>query len=627
MDNYGALRVVSAGIDIVPGDIEHNIDSMVNRIKEINSGAKLVSMIVFPELACTGMMGDQFFMAGVRQLFHLSNLRRTLEPIVSALSYRQVAFIGAPVYYGNRLYDCAVAINSNGVVSIIPKVHVSQAESRWFTSGKDACIGDYKSADILSVDIYEVDTAYIGVEVGDDLLAVMPPSLKKADAGAHIIVNCGSSRRTIGGRHEYRDAVREISKRGRLAYIYSSSDALNNSDLYEQQNMVYCLGERTLVAEGCKKSDGYVVADIPINQLMNEKLRCAWGNSDAYMCEMEVPAMLTVTSAPVLPAYPFRVHYRNREYDIFDMQVKALMLKWKSAHSDSVVIGVSGGVDSTLTLLVADRARRLLGYGKDSVVCVTMPYIWTTSKTKDNAIALAEGLGYDILTISISESVKQHLKDIGLPEDDRSVAYENAQARERTQILMDLGNVVNGFVLSTGDMSEAALGWCTYNGDHMGMYNTNSGLPKTVIYDVLNELIHRSRENGGYQHVGDIISSILSTPVSPELLGEQRTEDVVGPYVLNDFILYHVLWNGFSSGDIEELLVRLLNEHEKMGKPLTSKKYTKEDVHELVGNFFNRFKRAQFKRNCSPDGVNIFDVSLDGSSGWVMNSIAAVQEM
>ena len=602
-------------------------DTIVND-KELNQ----CNIIVTPELSITGytcqdmFFNEQLLDTAYEQMLDLSRLLPT-----------KMIVVGCPIRKNGKLLNCACTLLDGNIVYMRSKKYLANYnefyEKRWFDT-------EDEEDSILNIQFRKNQAAQVisvglGAEICEDLWSVNPPSNSLALGGAEILVNLSASDEVIGKADFRRELVTMQSAKTISAYVYCSAGMTESTS-----DVIY--GGHNIIAENGKilaESDlfgitnkGKVIADIDIDMLRHDRLQnktfsCSTHKAKAYNISYRTrfPGTTgTVRTISMTPFVPSDSDGRksNKCLEIFNIQKNALAVRWNKVGSEHLVLGVSGGLDSTLALLVAVGAADVLGYDRKRIIGVTMPCFGTTSRTKDNAIALMKYLKVTSKEINIGDSVAQHLKDLGLSEDDRSIAYENAQARERTQVLMDYANMIGGFVVGTGDLSELALGWCTYNGDHMSMYNVNASIPKTLVREIVFyagvSMINKTGcINTKKNKLMQCIMDILYTPVSPELLPPspdgkivQLTEDSVGPYVLNDFFLYYHMRYGFEPSKIIELANIAVEQSEY--------NYTEKEIIEWLLKFYNRFERAQFKRNCCPDCVKVGSVSLNPRGDWRM---------
>ena len=614
----GTFRVGAFSPVVHIGNPKRNAEEIADILSK-SSRLKGCDIVVTPELSITGYTcQDMFLNSNI-----LAEAKKSLLDLSRKLpTETMLLVVGAPMVIEGKIYNCAVYLHrQRGIIGAVPKTYLANYgefyEDRWFTPGDNNIILDY------------CNMIRIGCEVCEDLWAPIPPSTELALAGAQILLNCSASNELVGKRDFRRDLVRMQSAKTLSAYVYCSAGMTESvSDLVYGGHNIIAENGRILAESDLFdiESRGIVVADIDLDILNHERLHNkTFSRYQGTAKDMKITHIDRILGAldekssvhrtvDILPFVPKDPSDRRRRcLEIFDMQASALASRWMSTGSNHLVIGVSGGLDSTLALLVACRAADIAGMNRKDVVGITMPCFGTTSRTKTNAIKLMEILGCDSHEIDISKSVTQHLKDLGIPENDRSVAFENAQARERTQVLMDFANFIGGFVVGTGDLSELALGWCTYNGDHASMYNVNGSIPKTLVRSMVEFVGGRLSNDFELQN---ILDDILDTPVSPELLPpdasgniQQLTEDSVGPYVLNDFFLYYHVRYGMSPSKIEAL-AKVACEQSK------EYKFSDEDIEKWLKKFYARFARAQFKRNFCPDGVKVGSVSLSPRGDW-----------
>lgn len=613
MKEYGYIKVGAFVNKLHLGNPKENAKEI---IKGITEGIKKeVAILLTPELSLTGYTcGDMFLQDKL-----LKESLNALEKIKEATKDKDIiVLVGIPLKIDNELYNCATVLENGKILGVIPKTFIPNYnefyEARWFSSSKNLkrnkinLLGE--EVPVSTNLLFRENEICFAVEICEDLWTVNPPSNSHAQAGANIIFNLSSSNEGIG-KHEYRkNLVSMQSAKTISAYIYASSGPGESSSdiLFGGASMIYENG--SLLAENKRFTfeNNLITADIDIKKLQNDRLK-----NKSYMANAKLEEYLTI---PVFlrdskklerayKEYPFVpsniLERKKRSEEILDIASTALARRLMTLNYPKCVIGMSGGLDSTLAFLIIIRALKKLNRDATDILGITMPGFGTTSRTYDNACNLVKEYGGVLKEISIKEACLVHLKDIGLDENDRSVAYENAQARERTQILMDVANKENGIVIGTGDLSELALGWCTYNGDHMSMYAVNSSIPKTLVRYLVEYV--KEEETGKKK---EILEDILNTPISPELLPPdklgnmlQKTESTIGPYVLHDFFLYHFLRYG---AEPKKLLYIAINTFKDT--------FTKEEIKKWLKVFLNRFFTQQFKRNCIPDGVKVGSISL-----------------
>ena len=651
--NYGYVKVASAIPSVRVGDVAYNVEQIENLV--IQAEGKGVEVIVFPELSLTGYTCQDLFR---QQLL----LDRVEQGVMRLMDFTRkldiIAIVGAPVPVGNLLLNCAVVIQKGHVLGMVPKFYLPNYsefyEKRWFASAQDLRDMELRYAGNvvnMTADVQLFRTAdgvLFGIEICEDVWAPAPPSNKLALAGADIVFNLSASDELIG-KHDYlKSLLSQQSARTMTGYVYSSCGFGESTQdvVYGGNAMIYENGK--LLAEAARFS---LEPQMMMTQIDVEKLRSERrGNStyvnaqrnvkfslldkqfairiiDAFPKEMEREFNLERTISP----HPFIPAMEDMEIsceEIFNIQVMGLVKRLVHTHAETAVIGISGGLDSTLALLVCVKAFDKLKRSRKGIVGVTMPGFGTTGRTYNNAMELMRSLGITVKEVSIVDAVTQHFEDINHDISVHDVTYENSQARERTQVLMDMANKLNGMVVGTGDLSELALGWATYNGDHMSMYGVNASVPKTLIRYLVNYVAQREVDDQSAQTLQDIID----TPISPELIPadekgniQQKTEDLVGPYELHDFFLYYFLRFGFSPKKIFMLAKNAFIENKskrvKLG-PNDPETYDEETIKKWLRVFVRRFFSQQFKRSCLPDGPKVGSVSLSPRGDWRMPSDA-----
>ena len=621
---FGFVKVAAATPLVKIADCHANAEAIDRLTAEaVERG---VSVVVFPELSLTGYTcGDLFLQSRIIEAGDeaLAQLLATPRPIVS--------IIGMPIYYKNNLYNCAVVIANGKICGIVPKSYIPNYsefyESRWFTEGRDI-----RNAEITicgqrvrfgSDLLFEVHGTRFGVEICEDLWVPAPPSSDMALAGATLIFN-QSATPEILGKHTYlRSLIKQQSARALCGYVYSSAGVGESStDLVFTGNGIIAENGKIIASrKRFVREARLTVADIDVEHIFNERRRhTSFINLDNRfdVIKIDIPQPKSELERVVNPT-PFIPEDLNEGCaEAFTIQSAGLAQRLAHIGCNKVVLGISGGLDSTLALLVTVATFDLLGLDRKGIIGVTMPGFGTTDRTYQNALTLMAELGITTREISIRKACEQHFEDIGLDPNERGAAYENSQARERTQILMDLANLVGGIVIGTGDLSEAALGWATYNGDSMSMYNPNCSIPKTLV----RKLVEWCAESNQNEQVRATLKDIVDTPVSPELLPAdskgniaQKTEDLVGPYALHDFFIYNFLRNGFSPAKIEYLAQKAFEGE-----------YSAEEIKHWLQVFLRRFFSQQFKRSAMPDGPKVVTVSLSPRGDLRMSSDAMVAE-
>lgn len=627
MNRYGYMKAAGAISPVRAADCRYNaagIERMIRRAAE--AGAELV---VFPELSLTGYTcGDLF-----GQPVLIRAAEQALAQLVAATAECPVcAVVGLPVADGPALYNCAAAFAGGKILGIVPKSHIPNYtefyEARWFASGAEVrgkrivlCGQEVP----FGVDLLlEINGVECGIEICEDLWVPAPPSAEMALAGARVIVNLSASPEQVGKYEYLRSLVAQQSARLRAGYLYVGAGfGESSTDLVFSGNVLIAdRGQWLAASERFSLEEQLITAEIDVEQIETDRLRTTTFRPRSAAPEFtrckcgfavkELPLQRPVDPTPFVPADPAARDARCEE--IFNIQTNGLAQRLCHTGCRNAVVGISGGLDSTLALLVTVRTFDRLGYDRQGIHGITMPGFGTTGRTYRNALELMRQLGITLREISIVKAVEQHFSDIGLPADDRSATYENGQARERTQILMDYANKVNGLVIGTGDLSELALGWATYNGDHMSMYGVNGSVPKTLVRHLVGWVAEH--ETGT---VRETLLDIIDTPVSPELLpadekGEiaQKTEDLVGPYELHDFFLYHFIRRGFAP---EKLLM--------LAECAFAGSYSRQTILKWMQIFFRRFFAQQFKRSALPDGPKVGSVSLSPRGDWRMPSDAS----
>ena len=616
MKNLGFVRVGSIVNKLVLADPISNANELVKMIKEAES--KDVAIVLTPQLSLTGYTcGDLFFQEKL-----LSSAIEGLEIVLDETKELDIiSIIGMPLRIDNGIYNVAVVINRGDILGIVPKTNIPnyKEEARWFNdSSKLVCdeitlLGQevLVNTNMIFRDINNKNISF-AVEISEDLEDASAMSVQHSANGANIIFNLASSNEVVG-RSKYRhELIKNHSRKNICAYVYASSGiGESTSDLvFSGASMIYEDGDKLAENKLYDFNSNLVFADIDVDKLTNLRSRNNNYNYNVYagMDIYEIVEVLVRDSKEFnrdYKEYPFvpknDEERAERCEEIFKIQAAGLARRLVQLNYPKCVLGISGGLDSTLAFLVVAEAYKMLGLDNKDIIGVTMPGFGTTGRTYNNACDFVKAYGATLKEVSIKEAAIQHMKDIGLDENDRSVAYENLQARERTQILMDIANMMNGFVIGTGDLSELALGWCTYNGDHMSMYGVNGAIPKTLVRYLVDYVADNSEEDKK-----KVLKDILDTPISPELLPPdkagnilQQTESSIGPYVLHDFYLYHFLKYGASPKKIYFL-----------AQETFKGKFDDETLKKWLKVFVKRFFTQQFKRNCVPDGVKVGTIGL-----------------
>lgn len=631
----GLVRVGAAVPSLALGNVKENMKRHLAMMREAKE--KHVSIVTFPELSLTGYTcGDLFFQ---RRL--LDDVTDALLTLKDEMPEEIIAVVGAPLEMEGALYNCAVVLHKGEIISAVPKTFLPNNgefyEKRWFQSGdarRDASVAIPKlKTDVCRQAIFETeDGVRFGIELCEDLWAPLPPSTMLSVEGAEIILNLSASNELLSKREYRQQLISQQSARCQCGYVYVSAGmGESSSDLvFSGHSVIASCGTVIRESEGYLADNYLMTADIDIDRIRADRMKqssfadCAaqvramWKQAPNILRTME-NALLPDDAAPDyrVSKHPFipsdKASRQLRCAQILAMQATALARRL-SVTGGKVVVGISGGLDSTLALLAACKAVDMLHLPRTNILGITMPCFGTTDRTYHNALDLMTSLGVSQREIPIHNAVRQHFADIGHDESDHSVTYENCQARERTQVLMDVANKIGAIVLGTGDLSEIALGWCTYNADHMSMYGVNSGVPKTLVRWV----IQTAAENEAFSSSRECLQSILDTPISPELLPPdekgnilQQTEDVVGPYALHDFFLYYAIRFGYPPKKVFELCCIAFQDD-----------FSCETIRKWLKNFYRRFWTQQFKRNCMPDGVKIGSIALSPRGDWRMPSDA-----
>lgn len=630
--NDGFFRAAACVPLVSVADVDANVLSIKIVVNlAVERGAHLA---VCPEMCVTAYT--------CADLFHSQTLLDAAEQAVADLVRWSVncpcAFvIGAPLRVGGALYNCAFAICQGRLLAVVPKTYVPNYnefyEKRWWQPAPAGEPFDVQVAGLTAPfgtrQLLRIDGVCVGIEICEDLWTPVPPSSLAAMAGAQVIANLSASDDLIGKYEYLLSLVRQQSARCLAGYVYSSAGyGESSTDLvFDGKALIAENGALLAKGERWQRDERVVVADIDIDALNHDRMRtgsfadCAsrhdamrWPIIDAETGYNRHNDKIERQIKP-LPFVPSDDAMGSRCREIINIQAAGLMRRLEQVNCRALVIGISGGLDSTLALLVAAWAYDRLGWDRKGIVGITMPGFGTSGRTKSNAVELMEQLGVTMMEIPIGAAVEQHFRDIGQDPDVHDVTYENSQARERTQILMDVANKMGGMVLGTGDLSELALGWATYNGDHMSMYGVNAGVPKTLV----KHLVRHFTDEPAYAACRDTLLDIIDTPISPELIPAdaqghitQKTEDLVGPYELHDFFLYYTLRYGFTPA-------RIL----RMARQAFAGAYADDVIAKWLHTFCRRFFQQQFKRSCLPDGPKVGSVCLSPRGDWRMPSDAS----
>jgi len=624
--NYGFIRVAAAIPELRVADCAFNISKIAELAKEADN--MQVQAICFPELSITGYTcADLFFQ---QQLLY--DAEKALHEL-QLLTYNTsiLLIVGMPVRLQNQLYNVAVVLQSGKILGIVPKTNLPNNnefyEKRWFAPALNTdcteIILDDQTVPFGTGLLFTANAFSFGIEICEDLWVPIPPSSQLAIQGADVIFNLSATNELIGKHNYLRQLIEQQSARCNAGYVYASAGAGESTTdvVYAGNALIAENGKILAASERFSFEQQLVITEIDVERLQAERIRNTNFQNEkskityqkvSFECKPFDNDLLT----RIFDKHPFVPHLSSRTAsceEIFSIQMGGLAKRWKHTHAENLVVGISGGLDSTLALLVCVKTADKLGYDRNRIIGVTMPGFGTTNRTYTNALSLMKSLGITVKEISIKDACIQHFKDIEHDINQHDITYENTQARERTQLLMDLANKHNGLVIGTGDLSELALGWATYNGDQMSMYGVNSGVPKTLVRYLVDWASH---ELDAFSEI--ILQDILDTPVSPELLpadenGEiaQKTEDLVGPYELHDFYLYYFVRFGFSPSKILFL-----------AKKAFDNQYDNETIEKWLQVFIKRFFQQQFKRSCMPDGPKVGSINLSPRGDWRMPSDA-----
>lgn len=624
---HGFIKVAAATPDIRVADVDYNKGQIIKQMDEAaEAGAKI---IVFPELCITGYTCSDLFLQDIL----LNSAKKALVEIAEhTKNLDALVFVGVPIAVGGELYNVAAALNHGNILGFTTKSFLpnygefyemrqfrpgpKKAEKILF-GGKEIPFGPQ----LLFVE-NQMANLIVSAEICEDVWSPVPPSIEAAREGATVIVNCSASDETIG-KASYREAlISGQSARLISGYIYANAgEGESTTDLvFGGHNLIAENG--TILAEAKRFSNGIIYTEFDVQKIANERRKNTTFTETQEHVLPRIPFGLEQTETILTRTFPSRPFVprddqerAKRCEEILTIQAMGLKKRLAHTHAKSAVVGISGGLDSTLALLVTAKAFDALGLERSGITAVTMPCFGTTDRTYQNACKMSLKVGATLREVRIGDAVMQHFKDIGHDPQDHSVTYENSQARERTQVLMDIANQTGGLVIGTGDMSELALGWATYNGDHMSMYGVNASVPKTLV----RHLVHYFADACEDSSLKEVLYDVLDTPVSPELLppkdGEiaQKTEDLVGPYELHDFFLYYFLRMGYEPGKIY-----------RIAKLSFAREYDDETIYKWLRTFCWRFFSQQFKRSCLPDGPKVGTVALSPRGDWRMPSDACV---
>ena len=624
----GFIKVAAATPKIKVADPVYNTEEILKIIDETEK--KGASILVFSELTISGYTcGDLFLQQPL-----LTECKNQLLRIVKATENKSMlVVVGCPIVIKQKLYNCAVVISDGSILGIVPKTHLPNYsefyELRHFTSGEgleeDLWFGEeFGYVNVAVNQLFkckEIPELVVACEICEDLWVPLPPSTYHAMAGATVICNPSASVETTTKESYRRSLVSNQSARLLAAYIYADAgEGESTQDVVYSGHHLIC-ENGSVLAEAKRFTNEIIYADIDVQKLAAERRKMTsfpGGQTDDYFEQefsLEVKENKITRTFPKAPFVPDNQDERDKRCDeILSLQSMGLKKRLEHTNCKHAVVGISGGLDSTLAVLVTARAFDLLDIPRENLICVTMPCFGTTDRTYQNAVSLIKELGATLKEVRIEKAVRQHFADIGHDENNHDVTYENSQARERTQILMDMANQYNGMVIGTGDMSELALGWATYNGDHMSMYAVNCSVPKTLV----RYLVLYYAETTDNKKLSEVLMDVLDTPVSPELLPpvdgviSQKTEDLVGPYELHDFFLYYMLRFGFPKSKLY-----------RMAKLTFDGVYDDETIKKWLDKFYWRFFSQQFKRSCRPDGPKVGSVAVSPRGDLRMPSDAS----
>ena len=631
----GFICVAAGTPKIRVADCRFNAEQIFTMMREADKQG--VKILALPELCLTGYTCGDLFLQDTLLDGAAEGLRTILE---ATRNLEVLTAIGMPVRAGGKLFNCAVVIQKGEVLAAVPKTYLPNYgefyEKRWFESGEN--LDGHMSVSLQAADggkVYlglgqsiidcpAVPGLKVGVEICEDLWACDPPSRRLAEAGATVILNLSASNEVVGKAAYRRQLVAGQSGRLCCGYVYADAgEGESTTDLvFTGHNMIAENG--AMLAER-RFTTGLTIADIDVQRLTYERRRLTtfpaerdaalcWNEAEFTPCETKIRRYVSPT--PFIPENA--ADRANRCEEILTIAALGLKKRLEHTGAQAAVVGLSGGLDSTLALLITALAMGMLHRPASDIIAITMPCFGTTDRTKNNAVLLAERMGATLRTIPIGDTVRSHFRDIGHDPEAHDVTYENAQARERTQVLMDVANELGGMVIGTGDLSELALGWATYNGDHMSMYGVNASIPKTLVRHLVDYVARDNLKKD--EELTHVLEDILDTPVSPELLpavqGEisQRTEDLVGPYELHDFFLYYVIRWGFGPKKVLRL-----------AETAFRRTYSKEIILKWLKSFYRRFFVQQFKRSCLPDGPKVGSVALSPRGDWRMPSDAVAR--
>ncbi len=622
----GFIKVAAGTPKIRVADCRYNAEQTFTLMRQAYQQG--VRVLCLPELCLTGYTCADLFLQDTL----LRGAEEGLATILEATkNLDMLTALGLPIRHGGKLYNCAAVISKGEILAVVPKTHLPNYsefyERRWFEPGRcvDRLFTLCSQETFFGPDVLfpceTMPNLTVGVEICEDLWSADPPSARLAQSGATLILNLSASDEVVGKADYRRQLVTSQSARLVCGYIYADAgEGESSTDMvFAGHNII---AENGVLLAQRRFSAGLTISEIDVEKLAFERRRLTTFSPperDPFLSiSFDLSPTTTALTRPVSPTPFVPIHAQDRKERCEEiLKIAALGLKKRLEHTGAktAVVGLSGGLDSTLAILITGIAMKLLDRPESDIIAVTMPCFGTTDRTRDNAIELASRLGATLKKVDIGEAVKQHFKDIGQSMDDHSVTFENGQARERTQVLMDIANQTGGLVIGTGDLSELALGWATYNGDHMSMYGVNASIPKTLVRHLVSYVAGDKAQED--QALSDVLTDILDTPVSPELLPaiegkiSQKTEDIVGPYELHDFYLYYAVRWGFPPRKILRL-----------AEYAFGRSYERATLLKWLKNFYRRFFSQQFKRSCLPDGPKVGSVTLSPRGDWRMPSDA-----
>ena len=637
----GLIKVATALPRVEVANVTFNTQDIENLI--VKAEGKGVEILCFPELALTAYTCQDLF---AQQLLLDEAEQGLLKLLELSRNVQLAVVVGLPVSHRGMLFNCAAVVQQGKIFGLVPKTYLPNYhefyEKRWFTSASalshNESIRICGQTTVIGVEqLFHINDATFGIEICEDLWAPVPPSNNLALQGAEIVLNLSASNDLVGKTDYVRQLVKGQSARCHCAYLYAGAGFGESTQDLVFGGRAFIAENGTILAESNQFSlePQLIISEVDVELLRSERRsNTSFSQSIAQQTAQQMPFRVaelemvlreqasTRTYDP-LPFVPQGAQLGTRCHEILNIQSLGLAKRLKHTHTNHLVVGISGGLDSTLALLIAVHTFDLLGLERKGIVGITMPGFGTTDRTYNNALLLMKELGITIREIPIAAAVRQHFADINHNEEVHDVTYENAQARERTQILMDVANQVGGMVLGTGDLSELALGWATYNGDHMSMYAVNASIPKTLVKHLVRWVADNIMEAGCH----DVLLDIVDTPISPELLpadqqGQitQKTEDLVGPYELHDFFLYYTLRYGFKPSKIFRLAVSAFSTSDASRNVCS---YPETTIAHWLHVFFRRFFQQQFKRSCLPDAPKVGSCSLSPRGDWRMPSDAS----